>query len=82
MKQEYNGYTIELIGSCYKIFEKLSTGKFKVRRHGIGTLIKGKRDQWGNQLFEPYTSPEHTLQTAKNFIDNYIVPWEQKKLLL
>lgn len=65
-------YIIEVTSCTYKIIEILDSGKLKTRRIGIGSLIKGKRDQFGNQFYKSYTNSDMALSAARNYIDNHI----------
>lgn len=81
-QEQYSGYIIAISSKSfeYKIIETLSTGKKKVRRHCNGVSCNPrKRDRFGNELLHGFKDFEHSLQTARNFIDNYIVPWEEKR---
>lgn len=71
-------YVIEITNHTYKIIEVLDSGKLKTRRISVGSKIKGKRDQFGNQLYKPYNNKDLALVAAKNYIDNFIQRWETK----
>lgn len=75
----YNGYTIEITTNGYKIIEDIGNGKMKVRRNCNCTTTKLRTNHYGTKFFKPFTSQEHALETAKNFIDNHIVKWSESK---
>lgn len=78
---EYNGYFIEVSYRTFTIRERLSNGKMKVRRRSNADKYTGQRDRYGNKLYTGFRNDELALRRAKNFIDNHIVPWEEKQKL-
>ena len=69
---------IDAINFVYKIIEILPSGKYKVRRRGIGTPVKKatkgnpKHDMFGNRLFKPFSSYNHARENAVNFVKNFL----------
>lgn len=76
---EHGGYLITYNNHKYKtvcIFEELAPGKYKMRREIFGP--QRGHDMYGAKVFEPITDLEYGIQKAKNFIDNFIKPWNEK----
>lgn len=72
----YNGYVINIdLNKEVKIYEQLSTGKFKMRRSIMGS--KAGHDCFGNQLYYTISGVE-AIEKAKKFIDEHITPFELK----
>ena len=71
----YKEYIITVENRTYKIVEKLPDGKFRTRRHSMGTKWSGKRNQLGNKLYYAFKTDEEALISAQNYIDNHIKPW-------
>lgn len=75
---EYKGYMIDVENLTYTIKEKLSTGKWKIRRRTNCNKDTRKYDRHGNRLYTAFETNEDAIKKAKSYIDNHIIPWEQK----
>lgn len=69
---DHNGYKIKVFNKEYIIYLVLPTGKWKAVRRMNSTTTVVDKTRYG-RFYKEFKDDEHALQTAKNYIDNFLV---------